>query len=43
MQDDLIENLSIMIENQQLNIRNIPELINKLKLYGYKTTANGNV
>jgi hypothetical protein len=40
---DLIENLSIMIENQQLTIPNIPELINELKLYGYKTTASGNV
>jgi len=40
---DLIENLSIMIENQQLTIPNIPELINELKLYGYKTTPSGNI
>jgi hypothetical protein len=40
---DLIENLSIMIENQQLSIPQIPVLINELKLYGYKTTRSGNV
>ena len=40
---DLIENLSIMIENGQLTIPQIPELINELKLYGYKTTRSGNV
>ena len=40
---DLIENLSIMIENQKITIPPIPELINELKLYGYKTTPSGNV
>ncbi len=40
---DLIENLSIMIENEQLTIPQVPELINELKLYGYKTTSSGNV
>jgi phage FluMu gp28-like protein len=40
---DLIENLSIMIENGQLTIPQVPELINELKLYGYKTTPSGNV
>ena len=40
---DLIENLSIMIENHQLTIPPIPVLINELKLYGYKTTRSGNV
>ena len=40
---DLIENLSIMIENQQITIPPIPELINELKLYGYKTTPSGNL
>jgi hypothetical protein len=40
---DLIENLSMMIENEQISIPNIPELINELKLYGYKTTRNGNI
>jgi len=40
---DLIENLSIMIENGQLTTPQVPELINELKLYGYKTTPSGNV
>ena len=40
---DLIENLSIMIENQQLTLPQVPELINELKMYGYKTTPSGNV
>jgi phage FluMu gp28-like protein len=40
---DLIENLSMMIENQKLTIPQIPELINELKLYGYKTTPSGNI
>ena len=40
---DLIENLSIMIENGQLTIPQVSELINELKLYGYKTTPSGNV
>ncbi len=40
---DLIENLSIMIENGQLTIPQVPELINELKLYGYKTTSSGNI
>ena len=40
---DLIENLSMMIENQQITIPPIPELINELKLYGYKTTPSGNL
>jgi hypothetical protein len=40
---DLVENLSIMIETGRLTIPQIPELINELKLYGYKTTASGNV
>jgi hypothetical protein len=40
---DLIENLSMMIESQKLTIPPIPELINELKLCGYKTTPSGNV
>jgi hypothetical protein len=40
---DLIENLSMMIENQQLTIPEIPDIINELKLFGYKTTPSGNV
>ncbi len=39
---DLIENLSMIIENQQVTIPPIPELINELKLFGYKTLASGN-
>jgi len=40
---DLIENLSMIIENQRITIPQIPELINELKLYGYKTSASGNI
>ena len=32
-----------MIENQQITIPHIPELINELKLYGYKTPASDNI
>ena len=32
-----------MIENGKITIPQIPELINELKLYGYKISANGNV
>ena len=32
-----------MIENGQVTIPQIPELINELKLYGYKISASGNV
>jgi hypothetical protein len=32
-----------MIENGQLTIPQVLELINELKLYGYKTTSSGNV
>src|SRR5208283_5324641 len=39
---DVIENLSLMIENRQLTTPPLPELINELKLYGYKTTESGN-
>jgi len=38
---DLIENLSIMLENAQISYPNIPELINELKLFGYKMSAGG--
>jgi hypothetical protein len=40
---DVIENLSIMIENGKLTIPQVPELINELKLFGYKTSSSGNV
>jgi phage FluMu gp28-like protein len=40
---DLVENLSMMIENQQVTIPLVPELINELKLYGYKTTPSRNI
>lgn len=40
---DLIENLSMMMENRQISYPNIPELINELKLYGYKTSKAGTV
>jgi len=40
---DLIENLSMMIEQQKISYPNIPELINELKLYGYETTKGGTV
>lgn len=38
---DLIENLSMMLENHKLTYPNIPELINELKLYQYKITPSG--
>lgn len=40
---DLIENLSMMIENKQITYPNIPELVNELKLFGYTTTQAGTV
>ncbi len=40
---DLIENLSLMIQGGRLSIPFIPELINELKLYGYKTSPSGNL
>ena len=38
---DLIENLSMMIEQQNITYPNIPELINELKLFGYTKTKGG--
>jgi hypothetical protein len=40
---DLIENLSMMIDNHKISYPNIPELINELKLYGYSTSRGGTV
>jgi hypothetical protein len=38
---DLIENLSMMIENKLITIPNIPVLINELRLFGYKMSRTG--
>ena len=38
---DLIENLSMMIDNRQISYPNIPELINELKLFGYTIGSTG--
>lgn len=38
---DLIENLSIQIENKQVSYPEIPELINELKLFGYEMLPSG--
>ena len=38
---DLVENLSIQIENQQISIPAIPELISELGLFGYKISPAG--
>ena len=38
---DLIENLSMMIEQQKIPYPDIPELINELKLFGYTQTKGG--
>ena len=40
---DLIENLSLMIDNQLLSIPQVPVLINELKLFGYKITRSGEI
>lgn len=40
---DLIENLSIAIDARSISFPNIPELINELKLYGYKRLPSGTV
>jgi hypothetical protein len=38
---DLIENLSIAIDKHTISFPNIPELINELKLYGFKQLPSG--
>lgn len=38
---DLIENLSIKIENRQISYPNIPELINELKMFGFAYSQTG--
>lgn len=38
---DLIENLSIRIENQEVSYPEIPILINELKLFGYTVSPSG--
>jgi len=38
---DLIENLSMMMENGKITFPNIPELVNELKLFGYTVGSTG--
>ena len=38
---DLIENLSMMIEQQKVSYPDIPELITELNLYGFTTGSTG--
>lgn len=40
---DLIENLSIAMDNKAISYPNIPELVNELKLFGYTQTPAGTV
>lgn len=40
---DLIENLSLMLDNAQLSYPDIPELINELRLFGYETGSTGTI
>jgi hypothetical protein len=41
--EELIENLSIMIENQEISYPEIPVLINELQLFGYTVSPGGTV
>jgi len=38
---DLIENLSIQIENREISFPDIPTLVNELKMFGYKVSPSG--
>jgi hypothetical protein len=38
---DLIENLSVMLDDDQLSYPNIPTLLNELKMFGYEVTPSG--
>jgi hypothetical protein len=40
---ELVENLSMMIDQKAISYPNIPELINELKLFGYTTSKGGTV
>lgn len=40
---ELVENLSIMMEQGKISYPNIPELIAELKVYGYTTSKGGNI
>jgi len=40
---DLIENLSLMMDNNQISYPDIPELINELRLFGYETGKTGTI
>jgi hypothetical protein len=38
---EIVENLSMMIDQQKVTFPNITELVNELKLFGYTQRANG--
>jgi hypothetical protein len=38
---EIVENLSMMIDQQKVSFPNIAELVNELKLFGYTQRANG--
>jgi hypothetical protein len=40
---ELVENLSIMIEQQRISFPDIPELVNELKLFSYQKTLGGTI
>jgi len=40
---DLIENLSLMMDNNEVSYPNLPILINELKLFGYNVSPGGTV
>lgn len=40
---DLIDNLSIRIDNQDISYPNIPVLLNELQLFGYTTSRQGTI
>ena len=40
---DLIENLSIQIENKEVSYPDIPVLVNELKMFGYTVTQGGTI
>lgn len=41
--NQLIQNLSVAIDNQDLTFFNFPELISELEIYGYEVSAMGNI
>jgi hypothetical protein len=40
---DLIENLSLMMDNDQIHYPDIPELLNELRLFGYEQSPSGTI